>query len=142
MTITPAPLPKPVAPDALTLWAARARVAVLEDLTTTGTCTADNLHRVGEPASPRRWGAVFTDPAVRPLMRHAGYTRSTRRERHGGPVGVWALRPGMEQEARNRLAAARATLNHLETLQGSGDTLPIAPTPRTLPTHLTRKDTN
>lgn len=140
MTITPDSPPKPVAPDALTLWAARARVAVLEDLTSTGTCVADNLHRIGEPANPRRWGGVFSDPVVRPLMRHAGYTRSTRRQRHGGPVGVWALLPGMEQEAHNRLAAARVILDHLEALQGDGDALPITPAPRTLPTHLTRKD--
>ena len=46
----------------------------------------------------------------------------------------------MEQEARNRLDAARVILDHLEALQGDGDALPIAPTPRTLPTHLTRKD--
>ena len=47
MTITPATPPKPVAPDALTLWRARVQVAILEDLTSTGTCVADNLHRVG-----------------------------------------------------------------------------------------------
>lgn len=140
MTITPDSPPKPVAPDALTLWAARARVAVLEDLTSTGTCVADNLHRIGEPANPRRWGGVFSDPVVRPLMRHAGYTRSTRRQRHGGPVGVWALLPGMEQEARNRLDAARVILDHLEALQGDGDTLPIAPAPQTLPTQMNRKE--
>lgn len=140
MTITPATPPKPVAPDALTLWRARVQVAILEDLTSTGTCVADNLHRVGEPTNARRWGGVFNDPVVRPLMRHAGYTRSTRRQRHGGPVGVWALRPGMEQEARNRLDAARVILDHLEALQGDGDALPISPAPRTLPTHLTRKD--
>lgn len=141
MTITPATPPKPVAPDALTLWRARVQVAILEDLTKTGTCVADNLHRVGEPpASSRHWGTAFTDPVVRPLMQHTGYTRSTRRQRHGGPVGVWALRPGMEQEARNRLEAARAILTHLEALQGNGDALPISPAPRTLPTHLTRKD--
>lgn len=140
MTITPVTPPKPVAPDALTLWRARVQVAILEDLTSTGTCVADNLHRVGEPTNARRWGGAFADPVVRPLMRHAGYTRSTRRQRHGGPVGIWALRPGMEQEAHNRLTAARAALAHLETLQGNGDALPIAPAPYTSPTQFSRKD--
>lgn len=117
--------PKPLAPDTQTLWRARVQVAILEDLTRTGTCVADNLHRVGEPNNPRRWGGVFSDPVVRPLMRHAGYIRSTRRERHSGPVGMWALRPGMEQAARDKLEASRAVLDHLEALHGNGDTLPI-----------------
>ena len=117
--------PQPLAPDSQPLSRARVQVAILEDLTRTGICIADNLHRVGEPTSPQQWGGVFSDPVVRPLVRHTGYIRSTRRERHGGPVGMWILRPEMGQEASNRLEASRTVLDHLEALYGDGDTLSL-----------------
>lgn len=130
MTITPLPgtaeahqppaPPKPLAPDTRDLWAARVRVAILEELTNTGVCTVDMLHRVGEPGNPKHWGGVFRDPTVSTLLRHAGYTRSTRRACHGRPVSVWALKPHQREEAQARLEASRAVLDHLETFAWFG----------------------
>lgn len=134
MAITPGAPPQPVAPDTMTLWAARVRVAILEDLTRSHTCTVDNLHRAGEPTNPKKWGGVFSDPTVSPLIRHTGYGRSRRRQAHGRPISQWELRPGWEQEAASRLAAARAALARLEDLAGDGDQLPLPdlyPTPTT-----------
>lgn len=117
--------PKPVAPDSHTLWAARVRVAILEELTSSHNCTVDRLHRAGEPANPKKWGGVFSDPTIAPLIRHTGYNRSLRREAHGRPISQWELRPGWEGEAANRLAAARTALAALEALTGNGDQLPL-----------------
>lgn len=123
--------PRPVAPDTHTLWAARVRVAILEDLDTAGVCTVDSLHRAGEPMNPKRWGGVFNDKAVHPLIQHSGYTRSRRKVCHGRPVSIWVLKSTAAAEVRPRLDAARAHLDSLETLHGDGDTLPLQPTTET-----------
>lgn len=121
--------PKPAAPAARDLWIARVRVAALEFLATGHLCTVDDLHQVGEPPHPKAWGTVFSDKVLAPVSEFKGYARTRRKEAHGRIINLWGLRTGRETEAKQRLAAARVHLEHLEILAGDGDRLPMPELP-------------
>jgi hypothetical protein len=53
--------------------------------------SADDLRAYGldEPDHPNRWGALFNTLSGRHLIQQAGFTTSTRPERHGSVLRLW-----------------------------------------------------
>lgn len=81
------------------LWEYRVKIRALSLLIEGKTISTADLHSVGEPSHPNKWGTIFKTSELRDYVECAGYGRSKLASRKGGASYLWRLNPEKRSQA-------------------------------------------